>query len=446
MAVCARSLARRTGHRNPEEAFTVGLVTHIGIMIMLNVVGKEYLEFLKEKFYHSKNLNILEREAYQTDHAEVGYFLLSRWNFPEIIKETVKHHDSEQILSSSNERLVEIIKIIQVAEKIAGFFVSENPILNEDIIRLCKQFFDMAEGEVEEFLQHIKDETNDAASLLGIDKILDKSYEQIYKSAIGKLADLNLKHDELNKNLRELEKEHKRAEQEKIQLEKLGALGRLVGGIAHELNNPMTGMLNFIGYCLKHTSKDNKIYPILEDTKRETERCAKIVGNLLTFSRMDKEDEETYIKKNITLIFGRVFNLLSYRIEKENILLTQEYSKETPEIWMKASNMQQVILNLMGNALDAVKESEEKEIHVETCPNGKFVRVTITDSGCGISPENFKNIFDPFFTTKPPGQGTGLGLSVSRSIVKAHGGKITCESEVGKGTKFSILLPMDRRS
>ena len=172
MAVCARSLAKRTNHRNPEEAFTVGLVAHVGIMIMLGVVGKDYLELLREKFYGGKDLNILERTEYQTDHVEVGYLVLSRWNFPEIIKEAVRHHDSQQMLSSSDERLVEIVKIIQAAEKVAAFFVTENPALNRDIIRLCKQFFDMNEEEVEEFLQHIEQQVNEAASLLGIDRIL----------------------------------------------------------------------------------------------------------------------------------------------------------------------------------------------------------------------------------------------------------------------------------
>jgi PAS domain S-box-containing protein len=213
MAVSARSLAKRTNHRNPEEAFTVGLVSHIGIMIILNVVGEDYLELLGEKFYGGKDLNILEGTEYQTDHVEVGYLVLSRWNFPEIIKEAVRHHDSQQMLPSSDERSVEIVKIIQAAEKIAAFFVTENPTLNRDIIRLCKLFFDMNEEEVEEFLQHIEQEVNEAASLLGIDRVLDKSCEQIYRSAVGRLADLNLKYDELNKTLRKSEEERKRAEE-----------------------------------------------------------------------------------------------------------------------------------------------------------------------------------------------------------------------------------------
>ncbi len=213
MAVCARSLAKRTNHRNPEEAFTVGLVAHVGIMIILNIVGEDYLELLREKFYGGKDLNILEGTEYQTDHVEVGYLVLSRWNFPEIIKEAVRHHDSRQTLPSSNERLVEIVKIIQAAEKVAALFVTENPTLNRDIIRLCKLFFDMNEEEVEEFLQHIEQEVNEAASLLGIDRVLDKSCEQIYRSAVGRLADLNLKYDELNKTLRKSEEERRRVEE-----------------------------------------------------------------------------------------------------------------------------------------------------------------------------------------------------------------------------------------
>jgi signal transduction histidine kinase len=245
--------------------------------------------------------------------------------------------------------------------------------------------------------------------------------------------------------------ERKRSEQEKLQLGKLGALGTLIAGTAHELNNPMMGMLNFIQYCLKYTSKDDRRYTVLEDAERETKRCIDIVQNLLTFSRIEKEDEEEHIKQSIPAIFDRVFRLLSYRIDKENILLTQDYPEETPEIWLKNSNIQQVFLNLIGNALDAVKGNKEKKkkIRVEIRPESEFVLVTITDSGCGISSKNLRNIFDPFFTTKPTGRGTGygtgLGLSVCHSIVKAHGGEISCESEDGKGTKFKIRLPIDGR-
>ena len=103
------------------------------------------------------------------------------------------------------------------------------------------------------------------------------------------------------------------------------------------------------------------------------------------------------------------------------------------------------IFNLINNALDSVSTSEKKEIHVNIRPEGKFVQLTIADTGYGISPENLEKIFDPFFTTKPVGKGTGLGLSICHSIVESHGGDIVCESEVGKGTKITVLLPIEKR-
>jgi signal transduction histidine kinase len=111
---------------------------------------------------------------------------------------------------------------------------------------------------------------------------------------------------------------------------------------------------------------------------------------------------------------------------------------------MKVSNIQQVFLNLITNALDVLEKAEKKEIHIQVRPEGEFVRTTIADTGCGITPENLKKIFDPFFTTRPPGQSTGLGLSICQSIVEEHGGKIICESEPGRGAKFEVLLPIKR--
>lgn len=247
------------------------------------------------------------------------------------------------------------------------------------------------------------------------------------------------------KKLHELLERLKASQVQLIQSEKMGALGTLTAGVAHELNNPMMGMLNFIHYCLKHTSDDDKKYRVLKDAERETIRCINIVRNLLTFSRIEKQGEQEYQKERCATILSRVLGLLSYRIKQENVLVTQHIAEGTPEIRIKVSNVRQVFLNVVGNALDALKDNEKREIHIDIRPKNEFVQVTITDNGCGIIPENLPKLFDPFFTTKPPGQGTGLGLSVCHSIIKEHGGEITCESEVGTGTAFKILLPTERR-
>lgn len=256
--------------------------------------------------------------------------------------------------------------------------------------------------------------------------------------------ELHQAHDELEIKVEERTLELKHSQAQLIQAEKVAALATLTAGIAHELNNPMMGMLNFIQYCLKKTTEKNKIFEVLTDAEHETKRCIAIVNNLLTFSRIEKQGEEKYQKVELASLFDRILRLLAYRIEKENISINKKIDENTPEIWIKPNNIQQVFLNITGNALDALKDSQKKEIRIDARPRGEFVCVTVSDTGPGIDPEIHSKIFDPFFTTKPTGKGTGLGLSVSRSIVEAHSGKIRCESEIGKGATFTVLLPIER--
>ncbi len=230
-----------------------------------------------------------------------------------------------------------------------------------------------------------------------------------------------------------------------IQTEKMSAMGLMAAGVAHELNNPMMGILNFAQYCSKHTSKEDKRFSVLKDIEQETKRCVSIVQNLLTFSHSRKEKEDEYQKEDFNVIIERVLKLLSYRIRKQNAVVKHNPAEKVPKIFMKADQIQEVILNLLTNALDALEESDKKEIDIELFPDGEFLQVSVADSGCGIPSENRQNIFDPFYTTKPVGKGTGLGLAIVQGIIKDHRGKITCESEAGSGTRFRILLPKERR-
>ncbi|MCK4575499.1 HAMP domain-containing histidine kinase, partial [candidate division WOR-3 bacterium] len=199
-------------------------------------------------------------------------------------------------------------------------------------------------------------------------------------------------------------------------------------------------MLHFIQYCSQHTSKDDQLYPVLQDIKHETISCIDIIQNLLTFSHMRREGK-IFKKENLETIINRVLKLLTYRIMKENISITQHSTTGIPDISMNVNNIQQVFLNLISNSMDALEESKKKKISIDMHCDGEYVQTIISDSGCGISCKNINNIFDPFFTTKPVGKGTGLGLSLCQSIIKAHNGDITCEGIPGEGTKFKILLP-----
>jgi len=245
----------------------------------------------------------------------------------------------------------------------------------------------------------------------------------------------------LNKLLDEL----KGSQAQLMQAGKMSAVGTMTAGVAHELNNPMMSILNFIQYCIKHTPEDDRRYAVLKDAERETRRSSEIVNNLLTFSRMEAEGKEEYQQESLSEILDRVSKLLSYRIKKDNVLLTQDIAEGTPAIWMKTNNIQQVVFNLINNAMDSLEKSEKKEVHVDIHCEGECVQLTIADTGIGISSDTLDKIFDPFFTTKSVGHGTGLGLSISHSIVKAHGGEIMVETEPGKGSKFKVLLPIEKR-
>lgn len=225
-----------------------------------------------------------------------------------------------------------------------------------------------------------------------------------------------------------------------MQVERMSTVGTLASGVAHELNNPLMSVLGFTQYCMKHTHQEDKNYAVLQDVEQEAMRCVEIVKNLLTFSHMGKEGIEAKQEASCADIVERVLKLLTYRTEKENVTFIKDYEPGIIDALIQVNGVQQVFLNIIVNALDALKDSDKKEVHIQIQHEGEQTQVIIADSGEGISPKNLERIFEPFFTTKEVGKGTGLGLSISRSIIENNNGILTCESEAGKGTKFTIQL------
>jgi signal transduction histidine kinase len=222
-----------------------------------------------------------------------------------------------------------------------------------------------------------------------------------------------------------------------LQTEKLSALGRMAAGIAHEINNPLAGILLFSSRMRKKVTEEGPIQEGLDVIVRETQRCKGIIQDLLEFSR-DKEPERT--KASINDIIEKALNILENEFRLHHISVEKHLSKEMPDILLDVNLMQQVFVNLLINAIEAIKENGGITVKSHMSPNQKNERIEISDTGCGVPQDNMAQIFDPFFSTKT--NGTGLGLAVSYGIVQKHQGDIQVSSQPGQGTCFTIEIPI----
>lgn len=231
--------------------------------------------------------------------------------------------------------------------------------------------------------------------------------------------------------------ERNRLEQRVAQAEKMSAIGQLAAGIAHEINNPIGGIMN----CLynirnKRLPKDREdVY--LKSMEDGIQRVQRTVEQLLDFSQ---QHEPRLLAADINILVEDVLSLMSYAVTKTGIHLRKELDSNLPKVMLDQHKIGQVVMNMLLNALQAVKE--EGEIHVKTYSDNGWCCIAVSDNGGGIPPHIMPRIFDPFFTTKDVGKGTGLGLAVSLGIVEKHSGKIDVKSEEGMGATFTIKLPI----
>jgi two-component system, NtrC family, sensor kinase len=230
-----------------------------------------------------------------------------------------------------------------------------------------------------------------------------------------------------------------------IQSEKQASVGKLAAGVAHEINNPLTGVLTYTHMLLRRTDLNNDVRSDLQVIAESTERVRKIVKGLLDFSRQTKLNPEP---TEINRLVETTIKLIENQALLKGVDVQFLPGDNLPMITLDRSQIQSVLLNVMLNALDATKPSDiitvQTTSSVSASDTGhRGVEMIISDTGCGIPPDHLNKIFDPFFSTKEVGKGTGLGLSVSFGIVKEHGGTIRVQSEVGRGTTFFIWLPMN---
>ncbi len=237
-------------------------------------------------------------------------------------------------------------------------------------------------------------------------------------------------------------RELKQSWEELMEAEKLAALGRLAAGAAHELNNPLMGTLNYVQYCRERTAPDDPRYIRLQKAERELERCARIVTGMLASAHSHETSPAGHPEPiDCGQAVARAIDLLMAPARAEGLQVAVALPPDLPLCWADPDCLQQILVNLLTNATDAVAQAERKELRISAEVADDMVRLTVADTGCGMAPDTLRRLFDPFFTTKPVGKGTGLGMSICRNLVSKSGGKIEVASTPGRGTQVTVSLP-----
>ena len=227
---------------------------------------------------------------------------------------------------------------------------------------------------------------------------------------------------------------------------RLASMGELAAGVAHEINNPLAGVLTYIKLMRKKVETPpspipdlQKFSDYLHTIEEETTRVSEIVKSLLEFAR---PSEPVMAKISAVEIVKKALFLIGHQLRLQNIEIHEQYESNLPDVKADLRQIQQVLLNLLINAAQAMPEGGRIIVRAQKCSDGPFLDLQVEDSGTGIAPENVHKIFDPFFTTKSAQKGTGLGLSTAYSIMVKHGGTIQVTSQAGKGTVFTVRLPI----
>jgi signal transduction histidine kinase len=255
----------------------------------------------------------------------------------------------------------------------------------------------------------------------------------------GAIALKNAKlYSELEKKIEEKTEELKKSQAQLIQSEKLSAIGQMSAGLAHELNSPIAGLLLLVKQYRERAREDSEEYRHLTLMYNACEHMARVVKDFCAFSRRTQGE---YADVNLIEVIESTLNLASSQFKQKNIQVIKKYAEKFPEIRGNRTELQQVILNIIKNSTDSMDENGILVIETAISNDGRNVTMKFTDNGSGISKEDLGRIFDPFYTTKAYGEGMGMGLSISYGIVNNHGGKISAESELSKGTKITVSLP-----
>jgi two-component system NtrC family sensor kinase len=239
----------------------------------------------------------------------------------------------------------------------------------------------------------------------------------------------------------EMERALRRTQEQLLQSEKLAAMGRLTSQVAHELNNPLYGIMNTLELLKTEISPQSKRRKVLEMALSETVRLSDMLRKMLSFSKPDQQEKQAV---DLNMALDEILLLHEKQLQENDIKIKTSFNERLPKINASKDQLRQVFLNLVANARDAMPDGGT--LSVTTTADDENVKIEMADTGSGIEEEHLKKIFDSFFTTKDSVKGVGLGLSVCYGFIKDHGGDIDVKSKVGSGTTFSITFPIFQQS
>jgi len=288
-------------------------------------------------------------------------------------------------------------------------------------------------------------------------KFLAKVSEEISKGNLSyqvevqrkdEIGDLEVAFSQMTERIRDARDGYERALKEKvkelqdahahmIQTEKLASLGKLSAGVAHELNSPMTGILSFAHFIKESHQGQQQLQHDIDVIIRETERCKKIIKSLLDFARQSEPEKK---EDDVIQLLNEVISLIEHHKDFKDIKIIKDIDQETPLIMFDKDQIQQVFMNLVVNAQEAMPSGGTLYISAGITQDGDYIEIKFRDTSTGIEEDNLGKIFDPFFTTKE--MGTGLGLSISLGIIESHGGSLELESSPEGGSTFIVKLPL----
>ncbi len=349
-------------------------------------------------------------------------------------EEEILDHPVQKILSTSQDKQPELPP---------GKMMDKH--LLDEILASIEGFMCCKEGKpipISLRSSSLRDDSGEVSGIVLVARDLRPTKKLIADAAIAEAE--RRKREELQQAYDEL----KELQEQLIQSEKMASLGQIAAGVAHEINNPISGIMVYLHTLATDLENDRfdrkQALTFLTDSKHELTRCSKIIKSLLDFSR---QSHPMLAPVDLGSILDETFSILGHKAKLQDIEVVQHIDPGLPRMQADMDQLKQVFFNLILNAIQAMPQGGRLTIHAaqvddkeELTKSPKAVRIDIEDTGCGIAEENIGKLFTPFFTTKEKGEGVGLGLAVAYGIVRRHGGDIRVMSSKGKETTFSVFL------